>query len=203
METGIQLLVGLGNPGPKYQSNRHNIGFMVMGELARRLGISFQPVDSSYLLARRVLENGHEIHLLKPLTYMNLSGEALVAWAGNENQVLTGASRPLVVCDDLSLPLGSLRLRAAGRSGGQNGLASIIECLGDDTFARMRLGVAGGTGDIPPEIWADYVLADFPSSEAEKANELVNHAVAALEFYLNGGLEKTVSRFNRRIRIED
>ncbi len=217
MAVDLQLIVGLGNPGPKYQNNRHNIGFMVLDELARRLKLTFKQEGSTFLLARGTTPLGSDVHLLKPLTYMNLSGGALQQWSETVNEPLTGQSmaadsddivtnsglRPLVVCDDLALPLGSLRLRASGRSGGQNGLASIIECIGGDNFPRMRLGVAGEVGKVPPEIWPEYVLADFPRAEAEKANDMVNHAVLALENLLSKGWENTVSRFNRRVRIEE
>lgn len=217
MAAEVQLIVGLGNPGPKYQNNRHNIGFMVLDELARQLEMTFRQVGPTYLLAKGKSSEGVDVHLMKPLTYMNLSGEALLQWMENEKMELSGMTpamlpgevevpdmmRPFVVCDDLALPLGSLRLRAAGSSGGQNGLGSIIDCIGGGLFPRMRLGVAGGTGQIPPEIWPDYVLADFPGTEAQQANDLVNHAVEALKFWLVEGLEKTISRYNRRIKIEE
>jgi PTH1 family peptidyl-tRNA hydrolase len=106
----------------------------------------------------------------------------------------------LVVCDDLNLPLGSVRLRPRGSSGGQNGLASVIEYLGGDEFPRLRLGVAPRGGEVDPADWPDYVLADFEPEEAPSADELVSYASDALEFWLENGLEATISRFNRRIK---
>jgi peptidyl-tRNA hydrolase, PTH1 family len=218
MPTDARLIVGLGNPGPKYQNNRHNIGFMVLDELARQLEISFHLMEPGYLLATGSHGAGLEVHLIKPLTYMNLSGEALLQWSRDHQRDLSGLPpvaepdlqdlpgeilRPLVICDEIALPLGSLRLRASGSSGGQNGLGSIIGCLGGDFVPRMRLGVAGGSGKIPPEVWADYVLADFPSTEAEKANDLVNHAVAGTKMWLDEGFDQAVSRFNRRVKVEN
>jgi PTH1 family peptidyl-tRNA hydrolase len=108
------------------------------------------------------------------------------------------ALRPLVVCDDLALPLGAVRLRARGGSGGQNGLASLIERLGGEAFPRLRLGIAPEQATVPPEQWADYVLADFAPDELEAAAAAVAHAVAALEWWLEHGIEAAASRFNRR-----
>lgn len=170
----LHLIVGLGNPGSPYGNHRHNLGFMVADELAGRLGLTFQRVGSKYDFARGEIPSGTLV-LLKPLTYMNLSGQAVAAWSldagiavtgeapetaaaaepgaepGSEPAVPTPAApdtrvRPLVVCDDLNLPLGSVRLRPRGSSGGQNGLASVIEYLGGEDFPRLRLGVAPGTG---------------------------------------------------------
>jgi PTH1 family peptidyl-tRNA hydrolase len=156
-----------------------------------------------------------------PLTYMNLSGEAVTRWSRRMGVAVTGlpevtvtaegepareqacpagAVRPLVVCDDLNLPLGSVRLRAAGSSGGQNGLASVIENLGGEFFPRLRLGVAPVGREVAPADWPDYVLADFTPDEVPVADEMVAHAADALEFWLENGLEGTISRFNRRIR---
>jgi PTH1 family peptidyl-tRNA hydrolase len=110
--------------------------------------------------------------------------------------------RPLVVCDDLSLPLGSVRLRPSGSSGGQNGLASVIDHLGGEEFPRLRLGIAPLAGNLDPEAWSEHVLADFEEGERPVAAELVAHAADALEFWLDHALEPAISRFNRRVRIE-
>ena len=228
-DVSVRLIVGLGNPGDAYRCNRHNLGFRVVEELARRLGLSFQPGGSSCLVA---VDDGlkERIILLKPLTYMNLSGQAVVAWSREAGVAVTGvppspavgqagaspgaslsetdtfpprgpgAVRPLVVCDDLSLPLGSLRLRPRGSSGGQKGLASVIDHIGGEEFPRLRLGIAPLDRDIAPEAWPDHVLADFEPEERSPADELVAHAAAALEFMLTHGLEPAISRFNRRMR---
>lgn len=223
----VQLIVGLGNPGAKYENNRHNLGFWVVAELARRLGLVFRPEGAKYLAAGSV-EAGDRLVLLMPLTYMNLSGEAVAEWSRATQVAVSGrvdrpiadlevgpepeenpiapcescesGLRPLVVCDDLNLPLGSVRLRPRGSSGGQNGLASVIEHLGGDEFPRLRLGVAPATGALDPADWPDYVLADFEPSELKVAEEMVAHAAGALEFWLENGLEGTISRFNRRVR---
>jgi len=192
----VRLIVGLGNPGQEYRRNRHNLGFLVVEELARRLGLAFQPGGPSYLVARK---NGprENLVLLKPLTYMNRSGQAVDSWLRD-----TGVEgvRPLVVCDDLNLHLGSVRLRPSGSSGGQNGLVSVIEHLGGEDFPRLRLGIAPLDRDIDPADWPDHVLADFDPDEKGAADEMVAHAASALEFWLDHGLESAISRFNRRVR---
>ena len=204
-DTAWRLIVGLGNPGDEYRYNRHNLGFRVVEELARRQGLEFKPQGSSYLVA---VDDGRpdRVVLLKPRTYMNRSGRAVEAWSGDSGVAVTGgpqlseAVRPLVVCDDLNLPLGSVRLRPRGSSGGQNGLASVIEHLAGEEFPRLRLGIAPLDRDIDPSVWPDHVLADFDPEERSVADEMVAHATAALEFWLVHGLEPAISRFNRRVR---
>lgn len=216
MEDPLRIIVGLGNPGPKYAANRHNIGFRVVEELARRLGLSW--TDGGDWVAARGDAGGGAVALVEPRTFMNRSGRALVAWAADAGVALTGETRPapdpetggpspepvgirpLIVCDDLNLPLGSVRLRERGSSGGQNGLASVIEELGGEEVPRMRLGVAPLGVVVPPEDWADFVLEDFATDEAEAVSGLVDHAATALEHLLAHGFEAAVSRFNRRIR---
>lgn len=211
-DPSIKLIVGLGNPGESYRNHRHNLGFRVIEEIARRRGLTFRSGGESYAVAARMESEGGLV-LLKPLTYMNLSGRAVAAWSEDSGVAVTGipkvqdpdvpdndAVRPLVVCDDLSLPLGSVRLRPRGSSGGQNGLESIIEHVGGEEFSRLRLGIAPLAGDIDPVAWPDHVLADFDPGERAAAADLVKHAADTLEFWLEHGLEPTISRFNRRVR---
>ncbi len=219
-DVSVRLIVGLGNPGEEYRHNRHNLGFLVVEELARRLGIAFRAGGPSYLIAANSGKSGG-IVLLKPMMYMNRSGQAVEAWSRDAGVGITGepwsldlpegdeaneapekfeAVRPLVVCDDLNLPLGSVRLRPRGSSGGQNGLVSVIDHLGGEEFPRLRLGIAPLDRDIDPEDWPDHVLADFDPKEQSAADDLVAHAVSTLEFYLDHGLEPAISRFNRRVR---
>jgi len=221
-----KMVVGLGNPGNRYQKTRHNIGFLVVEELARRLELPFSVEKDEYLATGADFESTPVV-LLKPLTYMNLSGEALQAWADRSSQELTGQKpgvvpspddeellgtdelnppefitgiRPLVVCDDLALPLGAVRLRGKGRSGGQNGIQSIIEHLGGEEFPRLRLGIAPPDQPVDPEFWPDFVLAEFEPEEQELMQEVVNHAADTVEFWFKNSLEQTASRFNRRPR---
>ncbi len=223
MPNGSALVVGLGNPGARYARNRHNIGWRVLDELARRRGLAFGPDHGSWQAA--VAADGGLV-LLKPLTYMNLSGQALTDWSRWSGRPVTGreaasgpaadpagapgepvdvpappgpdALRPLVVCDDLALPLGAVRLRARGSSGGQNGLASLIEHLGGEGFPRLRLGIAPADRAVPPELWPDWVLADFDAAEEEAVAPIVAHAADAVECWLELGTEAAGSRFNRR-----
>lgn len=191
-----KLIVGLGNPGPGYRDHRHNVGFMVVDELARRRGLVWGGDDRRGLEA---VDTRGGLVLLKPLTYMNLSGDAVLAWSLREFPD-GGAPRPLVVCDDLALPLGSLRLRGRGSSGGQNGLESIIEALEGADVPRLRLGIAPLAGEVDPARWADFVLKPFAPDEREAARSVVEHAADAVEHWLEAGLEDTVSRFNRRVK---
>ena len=199
-ESSVHLIVGLGNPGLVYRRNRHNLGFMVVDELARRRGLVFKREQTGFALAGA--GDGPDIlFLFKPMTYMNRSGEALLQWSAASGLALTGEQpvNLIIVCDDLALTLGSLRLRSGGQDGGQNGLASVLESLGTQEISRLRLGIAGGQVAVPSEIWADYVLEDFASDERETVDHLVSYACDALEFWLRNGLAETASRFNRRI----
>ncbi len=219
METTTKLVVGLGNPGPRYADTRHNIGWLVIDELARRRGLAFGPAAGSWQAAGTA-EAG--LVLLRPLTYMNLSGEGVLAWSVRAGVPVTGAPapaprepgdgtgepaapadgpgivRPLVICDDLALPLGAVRMRARGSSGGQNGLASIIEHLGGGEFPRLRLGIAPGGEPVPSAEWPDFVLAPFEAAERDLVADTVAHAADCVECWLTEGVEGAGSRFNRR-----
>jgi PTH1 family peptidyl-tRNA hydrolase len=190
------FIVGLGNPGAGYREHRHNVGFMVVEELARRRGLRFAEPDRRWAEAADPLDG---LVLLKPLTYMNLSGEAVAAW-GARRHPDGSAPVPLVVCDDLALPLGSLRLRARGSSGGQNGLASIIAVSATEDIPRLRLGVAPLAAAVDPADWADFVLQPFAAGERTAAAAMVRAAADALETWLAEGLEAAVARHNRRVR---
>jgi len=201
----LQLIVGLGNPGAEYEATRHNVGYRVLDELARRVGARFRRDTRQYALAEAGSAGEHLI-LLKPTTYMNRSGQALRAWSARTGFRVTGRPAeeeglaPIVICDDLALPLGSLRIRSRGSAGGQKGLASIIEVLGGQEFPRLRLGIAGGEGAIPPERWSDYVLEPFTGAEAEVAARLIVEAADALEVLISDGPAAAAARCNRRIR---
>lgn len=218
-ENSPKIVVGLGNPGARYENTRHNIGFWVVDELARRKKLELRVSEVEYCATASDFSTENLV-LLKPLTYMNLSGEALVQWSQRGGEELTGRAmvypepvdpesepeapywpsgcRPLVICDDLVLPLGAVRLRGKGSSGGQNGVQSIIDELGGEEFPRLRLGIAPRSGPVDPEFWADYVLSEFEEEEWDNVREVVVHAADAVEFWLENSLEKTASRFNRR-----
>lgn len=198
----MQIVVGLGNPGAAYADTRHNLGFQVLDTVARCHGLQFSLVSGLYEWARWQRPAATCV-LLKPLTYMNRSGRALVAWARRNAITLPGPAAggglvPVVVCDDLALPLGALRIRPGGSDGGQKGLASIIQALGTQEFARIRLGIAPRSGPVVAPEWSDYVLQPFARDEIPLARELVDHAAAALICLLAEGPEVAAARFNRR-----
>ena len=182
----MKLIVGLGNPGPKYRGTRHNVGFAVADELARRAAVEFEagPVDA--LVARwRV----RDAMLAKPLTFMNASGQAVGGLVGYFKIDLADL---LVVVDEVQLPLGRLRLRASGTAGGHNGLKSIIQHLGPG-FARLRIGV--GRGD-PKWDLADHVLSRFAPDERETMDQAIARAADAVETFLDAGVTAAMNRFN-------
>ncbi len=186
----MKLVVGLGNPGRRYQATRHNIGFAVADDLARRAAVVFEHSRANALSAR-VGTGPSSVLLVKPLTMMNLSGEAV---AGLAHFFKIDAPDILVVADDVNLPLGRLRLRARGSAGGHNGFKSIIGMLGTDEFPRLRIGV--GRGDPRREL-ADHVLAMFDKDESPDVEESVARAADAVECFIAEGIEAAMNRFNR------
>ncbi len=198
------LIVGLGNPGLEYTTTRHNVGYMVVEKIAQELGLEFRPGHEKFLLAEGEAA-GSPVALLKPLTYMNLSGQAVRAWVAGqgyppaESDGESGLPFPLlVICDDLNLPVGSVRLRASGRCGGQKGLADVMAVLGTEAVNRLRLGIAPVEGPPDPQEWAEFVLSQFESEELPVVADMIDHAVSASSAWLNHGVEFTASRFNRR-----
>ena len=217
----MRLIVGLGNPGAKYERTRHNIGFRVVDKLAERMGISFG-IARHGCVAAGDPESPDGVVLLKPLLYMNCSGDAVERWARAIGAPVSAAApddapdtddaaenddaaespagtvvRPLVICDDISLPLGSIRMRARGSDGGHRGLESLINSLGGREFPRLRLGVAGGDWS-PRDDWAEYVLARFEADEWPLSEDLADQAADAVECWLAEGVEIAAGRFNRR-----
>jgi peptidyl-tRNA hydrolase, PTH1 family len=182
----VAIVCGLGNPGPRYRSNRHNLGFMALDTLSKRHSLSWRrAVGPSEVALWRVA--GRTVTLIKPLTWMNESGSALAKHGGAAKDDL------LVVCDDLNLPLGALRLRPRGGSGGHKGLDSLIEHLGTADFPRLRLGI----GSAPPGVdWVEFVLSDFLPEEREAVNVMVETAVEAIETAVRQGVDAAMRRFN-------
>ncbi len=189
-ETGpTYLLVGLGNPGREYRGNRHNVGFMVIDRLGQDWGVRLGKVQARALIGLgRYL--GHKIILAKPQTYMNLSGQSVSSLMRFYKLPLENL---LVIHDDLDLPLGTIRLRPSGGSAGQKGLNSIIQQLGTQNFARLRIGIGRPPGRMDP---ADYVLQNFSNEEQEMLTIVLGRAEEAAQGFLHLGLEQTMSRFN-------
>jgi PTH1 family peptidyl-tRNA hydrolase len=186
----VKLVVGLGNPGRRYHATRHNIGFAVADALARRLDTEFEHGRANALTAR-VGRGADAMLIVKPLTMMNLSGEAV---GGLASFYKIDASDILVVADDVNLPLGRLRLRARGSAGGHNGFRSIIGSLGTDAFPRLRVGV--GRGDVTRDL-ADHVLATFDGDERDEVTNAIARAADAVETFLAEGIEAAMNRYNR------
>ena len=184
------LVVGLGNPGPKYEWTRHNVGFLVVDELAERASIPIQKLKYKALTNTTVI-GGQSVLLMKPTTYMNLSGES-VGQAARFYKI--PPERVLVISDDVALPQGKLRIRRSGSAGGHNGLKNIIAHLGTDQFPRLKVGVGGKPH--PDYDMADWVLGK-PQGEDKKAVEAaVVRAADAVECLLAKGPEEAMNRFN-------
>jgi PTH1 family peptidyl-tRNA hydrolase len=185
----MKLIVGLGNPGRKYASTRHNIGFEVLALLAGRFGADKPKAKFDGELTE-ILMDSQRVLLLWPLTYMNSSGSSVQP---TRDFYKVSNEELLVVCDDVSLPTGKLRLRAKGSSGGQNGLKDIIRRLGTEEFARLRIGI----GPLPPQ-WdlADYVLSKFAKDEEPLAQGAVQQAADAAADWVRQGIAAAMNKYN-------
>ena len=187
----MPLIVGLGNPGKQYEGTPHNVGFEVLARVAGRAGVSFHRARSGDA-EEAVVPGSPKVVFLRPLSYMNLSGRPVAAamhWHGFELGDL------LVVCDDVNLPLGHIRMREKGGAGGQKGLISILEHLTTDSFSRLRVGVGGGH---PGADVADHVLSRFSRAERQIVEPAFELAADAVECYLELGLGTAMNRFNTK-----
>ncbi len=185
----MRLIAGLGNPGRRFTKTRHNVGFMLIDRLAKRGDSALTRFGSTALTARMRLAE-QDLLLLKPQTYMNLSGTSvreLIRYFGLD------VGESLIVYDDVALPLGKIRFRASGSSGGHKGMQSIIEHLGTIEIPRLRIGIAGdrGSADL-----AGYVLDRFTGSEIEVLTEVLGTCEQAVEYYLLEGIDRAMARFN-------
>jgi PTH1 family peptidyl-tRNA hydrolase len=186
----VRLVVGLGNPGDRYAGSRHNVAWRVLDELARRWHAVDRSVAGLYR-ARRATVAGGQVELLQPLTFMNLTGVAVERWLHEHEGAPEGL---LVVSDDVYLPIGSLRLRARGSSGGHRGLESVEGALGHRDFARLRLGV--GAAESSAEL-RDHVLEPFTDEEQTRVDETASQAADAVECWVAEGVIAAMNRFNR------
>jgi PTH1 family peptidyl-tRNA hydrolase len=190
------LIVGLGNPGPKYHNNRHNVGFMVADALGDRANIPIRRFEFRALIGKGDYA-GARLILAKPQTYMNNSGQAVSALV---NFYKIPTEKILVIHDDLDLPFGTLRMRPQGGTGGQRGLGSIIAKLNTQNFARLRVGISRPPGRMDP---SDYVLHDFDPPEEEMLPEVLKTAVEAIKMFIIEDIEKAMSKFNGPVIDED
>ncbi len=186
---GPFLVAGLGNPGRKFEHNRHNVGFMLLNRLSLNLNVTFGQVESKALVAKTIVQ-GERVILIKPQTYMNNSGSAVNSLV---NFYKIPLDNLLVAYDDVDLPLGSLRLRPSGGSAGQKGMQSIIERLGTDQFPRLRIGTGRPPGRMEA---ADYVLEDFPNADSDMLSETLDRGVEAVLTYLKDGLDRAMNLYN-------
>ncbi len=182
-------MVGLGNPGFRYRKTRHNVGFMVIDELINKQQKLQKFKSRSHIGVRLGLASGKSVVVAKPMTYMNRSGEAVVALLQEFNVPLRNF---LVVVDDLALPFGKIRLRSKGTGGGHNGLLSIISHLDDTAFARLRVGI----GHEPTQDMVSFVLGKFDKIERKQLPELVAKSADACISFIERGITKTMSRYN-------
>ena len=185
------LVVGLGNPGARYEWTRHNLGFMLVDLLAREAGREIKRTECRALVGRAEVE-GRTVELVKPQTFMNLSGES-VACLVRKREGLDLKTELVVVTDDIALPFGALRLRQRGSSGGQKGLKNVIETLKTDEFIRLRIGIKP---ERPVGDTASYVLEQFPRGQRAEVEEVLGRASDALRAVLRDGIDKAMSQYN-------
>lgn len=182
------LIVGLGNPGYEYENTRHNTGFMVLDKMAESVGVSFE--DKRYGYVAETSIKGRKVFLLKPTTYMNLSGNAVRYWLQKEN---IDQKRLLVVVDDLSIPLGDYRLKGNGSNGGHNGLGNIRQLIGQQ-YARLRMGIGN---DFQRGQQVDWVLGKYTDEDMRTLQPSIDEAVEIIRSFVLAGLDITMNQFNK------
>lgn len=182
------LIVGLGNPGYEYENTRHNTGFMVLDKMAESVGVSFE--DKRYGYVAETSIKGRKVFLLKPTTYMNLSGNAVRYWLQKEN---IDQKRLLVVVDDLSIPLGDYRLKGNGSNGGHNGLANIQQLIGQQ-YARLRMGIGN---EFQRGQQVDWVLGKYTDEDMRTLQPSIDEAVEIIRSFVLAGLDITMNQFNK------
>lgn len=182
------LIVGLGNIGDEYEGTRHNMGFRIVDALARQYDATFE--DKRYGFVAEMRIKNQNLILLKPSTYMNASGNAVRYWSGKKKIPL---EQLLVVCDDLALPFGTLRMKPGGSEGGHNGLKSITQCMGSNQYARLRFGIGS---EYPRGAQIDWVLGQFTPEELERMDERVETATKMITTYCLAGIQTAMNQFN-------
>ncbi|MBS7564045.1 aminoacyl-tRNA hydrolase [Mucilaginibacter sp. Bleaf8] len=183
------LIVGLGNIGPEYADTRHNIGFMILDELAKQEKAAFNNMRLAYYT--EVSHKGRMLHLIKPTTYMNLSGKAVNHWM---NQLKIPVENILVLVDDLALPLGTLRLKPKGSAAGHNGLKNIEAVLGHNAYPRLRFGIGD---NYPKGRQIDYVLGGFDNDEKPELPALIDRSIEIIKSFATIGTELTMTKYNK------
>lgn len=191
----MKIIIGLGNPTVKYENTRHNVGFKVMDGIAQNAGLSFAMESKFKAEIAKGLWDSEQVLLVKPQTFMNLSGEALALIMGYFKVEVADI---LIVYDDLSLDMGMLRFRANGSDGGHNGIKSIIKSLGGSKdFARLKVGI----GPQPPYMPSEkFVLGEFTSQEQLLLADVVKYSVDAIQCFINSGISEAQNKFNGTIK---
>ena len=188
------MIAGLGNPGKEYVNTRHNAGFEVIDALIEKYNIGGPDIKHKAMVGKGVIQ-GVRVLLVKPLTYMNLSGESIRTLA--DYYKIDVSQELIVISDDISLPPGQLRIRKRGSAGGHNGLKNIIKMLGTESFQRIRMGV----GEKPKEYeLIDWVLGHFQAEERKAMDDAVEKAVRAIELMLTEGTDAAMNEFNRKVQ---
>ena len=190
----MHLIVGLGNPGKEYEWSRHNAGFLLVDKLAADASASVKRRECRSLVGSALIE-GERVRLIKPQTYMNLSGEAVACLIAKSDSETAGKSL-IVVSDDLALPFGTIRLRARGSAGGHNGLKSIIAAVGTNEFVRLRIGIQP---EHPVGDAKKFVLDEFTRSERRGLKEVLERGAEAVRAVLRDGVAKAMSLYNGEI----
>lgn len=194
----MKILVGLGNPGEKYQDTRHNVGFITVDTLLKQ----FEPLKKTFweqdekIDTKNLKINGEEVLLAKPKTFMNNSGYAIKALLGKQK---ANPEDLVLIYDDVDLPLGKLRVRFGGAAGGHHGVESVIEQLGNDKFLRIRLGIGNSKYENSKKVKKDlseYVVAPFTAQEKKKVKEMINQAIRSTLLILEHGIDKYMSKYN-------
>ena len=187
----MKVIIGLGNPGIKYRKTRHNIGFMVIDNLAAKYRVKYSNYDNLYKFGSFQIQD-QRIHLIKPLTYMNRSGDAVKEVM--DQFKIEDYSNLLIISDDINLPFGVIRLRAHGSAGGQKGLQSVITEIDSHAFPRLRVGIGSNYDKAE-----DFVLSKFTRKERKILPNILDSAVTAVESYIEVGINLTMSKFNRNL----
>ncbi len=187
-----RLIVGLGNPGDDYTYTRHNLGFLILDEIGQKTGLRFKQSSSVQGLTAEGKIKSQEVYLLKPLTFVNLSGLAVKSVIAQKEIPLENI---LIICDDLHLDFGQLRLRPHGKDGGHNGLTSIIEQLKTENFPRLRVGIGQAK---QKENTVNFVLGKFTNEEGKQLGAVVESAAACTVSWLSEGINKAMNQFNKR-----
>jgi PTH1 family peptidyl-tRNA hydrolase len=183
------LIVGLGNIGQEYADTRHNIGFMIADELVREFGANYSTLE--YAFYSEFKHKGRTLHVIKPTTYMNLSGKAVNFWM---HELKIPLQNVLVIVDDLAIPFGSIRIKPKGSAAGHNGLKSIEALCGGQQYPRLRFGIGD---DYPKGRQIDYVLGAFDKNEQMELPGLIKHSTEAIKSFVTVGLELTMTNFNK------